>query len=815
MYIDQLIQIQIPFERRERERVNIQKTKPTKPTKNSKGPESYNSRHKTGKSSFSKKKRGGKKKTMSESSSTAGHTADDLWWDGLSGVANNNNNNPEEGEGGSNNALTTIENSTSTSTSSSINFVSVRVWEINENSTHYEKLIAAPSDIEMKYMWIFWSLIMALVAVVTGYILLAILLSKKARKNPFNGYLMGLMVPDFLMSFMCCITCWINASTGHFYSIEACYFQSFYFIFGIGANSWLNCVIAGRLYKLLYDSQHFRKYEPPTYKQVGLHTICVYIWAAFVASWGIIDVDWLPHHTRLVLGTACIPMDYSTSSTIFFYVCFFPCLMGIPLVYVIYVLYQIKKQNLMPTVGKRRILTVYFLRLAIVFVVMWLPALLFLFILGAWIPHWLVWAGGAWSHLQGLVSSILSLGKPDIKSATYHLWKCQCHPRDTDEDMGPWGGTGGTGGPNNNNGDGGNANVVHTGPQEVRLSATTVVQEPVDTNRSFVGRFIHIFTTPRRSSAASSRSNGGGGFDRSQRRRSAHNPLQRRQDYGSSSGVGSWNNSGGDGGGGDSTRNITKSEHKRIQEDKFQKAMDAYFLKKAAAKEEEVEQQQEAEGRYGVIGRFGDVTRSSGGGGGGGDGRGGSASNSFLFSQPQQRSGGLRRNLEMVTLSQNGGGGPTASGRSSHNSGTSSCNLDMIRESSIEDKEESSNDMFNDYEMNIIQDDAEDTVCDGGASGSGSSRRSPHGATVDMVGAIQELPSSSSLPVESSSLPSSRHTRPINDEDKLRPTNTASNTTHSLSTMGDEESSSASASLSSQQRRMLAYHQDADPNDIV
>jgi hypothetical protein len=317
-----------------------------------------------------------------------------------------------------------------------LNLPTIRVWEIDENSTHYDKMIAAPSDEEMKLMWIIWSLIMGVVAVFTGVVFVAILLDKKARKNPFNVYLLCLMVPDILMSLLCFITCWLNAATGYFYSEGLCYSQSFYFIFGIGANSWLNALIARQLYNLLEGARHFRRYKPPTRKMVVVDALKVYAFAVFVAAWGIIDQPWWPHKTGLVLGTACIPIDYDTASTIFFYCVFFPALMGIPMGYVMYVLYMIQKHDLMPPTGKRRLLALYFFRLAAVFVFMWLPALVFLFIVSAWVPHWVVWAGGAWSHMQGLVSTALSLMKPDIGQTTRNFVTCGYY--DGEEDRPSW-----------------------------------------------------------------------------------------------------------------------------------------------------------------------------------------------------------------------------------------------------------------------------------------------------------------------------------------------------------------------------------------
>ena len=93
------------------------------------------------------------------------------------------------------------------------------------------------------------------------------------------------------------------------------------------------------------------------------------------------------------------------------------------------------------------------------FYVMWLPAILCFFIVGPWMPLWVSvttsvfnnstsvsvttnltpwsqqlqawWTGGQWSHLQGLVTSIVITSKPDIFEAVkeaLHIVTCGLLP---------------------------------------------------------------------------------------------------------------------------------------------------------------------------------------------------------------------------------------------------------------------------------------------------------------------------------------------------------------------------------------------------
>jgi hypothetical protein len=70
----------------------------------------------------------------------------------------------------------------------------------------------------------------------------------------------------------------------------------------------------------------------------------------------------------------------------------------------------------MPPSGKRRLLTIYYMRVIAAFVIMWVPFVVMVFFVANGRP-WLAWFGGAWSHLQGPVSGVFVLMKPDITQA--------------------------------------------------------------------------------------------------------------------------------------------------------------------------------------------------------------------------------------------------------------------------------------------------------------------------------------------------------------------------------------------------------------
>jgi hypothetical protein len=301
----------------------------------------------------------------------------------------------------------------------------LRIWELNENSTRYDNLVAAPSDEELKLYWLAWAGITSFVGISCLLIFLGVLSSRKARRNPFNVYLLYLMVPDIMFSLLCAITCTLNAVKGEYWSSWMCNFQQWYCVFGIGANAWLNAVITHQLHTMLRFSHQRRRYKSPTRIHVTKQALAVYFYCAFLGTWGLIDNENFPFHTGLPSGLACLPIERDTQSTIFFWLCFFPLFVGIPVVYVAYVCHDVLVRKLLPPIGQRRTLVVHFFRLILVFLIMWLPTFIMLFMVASGLPPLAHFVGGTWSHLQGAVSAGVSLLKPDIRNAVQRFVTCQ------------------------------------------------------------------------------------------------------------------------------------------------------------------------------------------------------------------------------------------------------------------------------------------------------------------------------------------------------------------------------------------------------
>ena len=85
-------------------------------------------------------------------------------------------------------------------------------------------------------------------------------------------------------------------------------------------------------------------------------------------------------------------------------------------------------RKLVPPRGKRRLLTIYFFRIFLVFLLLWGPSAFFLFNELS-IPDdkeiVVVYVLAAMAHLQASASAIMAMTKPDVWASTLAFWTCQ------------------------------------------------------------------------------------------------------------------------------------------------------------------------------------------------------------------------------------------------------------------------------------------------------------------------------------------------------------------------------------------------------
>ena len=304
----------------------------------------------------------------------------------------------------------------------------LRQWDLNENSTQWDISHAAPSDAFLERTWTVWSVLFFVFSLFNLLVLWSIVREPLVRSRVFNQYLIYLMIPDVLYTGLCAIWCAILKSQGGFMHPAFCAVQSFYLIGAVAANSWLNAIIVWEIHRLLNAAHKQRPYVPTTSRAAARRSIAIYIFSLLVASLGLwkpwtVDTpleNVIPHRINNSRGFVCVPMPYDKKSTLFFFLAFFPLFNGIPLLYSVGVALDVCLRRKLPTQGPKRELALYFFRILVVFLVMWLPPVVVLYILQTQNP-WLTVLASAWGHSQGAVSAAASLLKPDIYQAFSEL----------------------------------------------------------------------------------------------------------------------------------------------------------------------------------------------------------------------------------------------------------------------------------------------------------------------------------------------------------------------------------------------------------
>ena len=311
-----------------------------------------------------------------------------------------------------------------------LNYPTIRYDNLTEDASRWDKIAAASSQEDMVQQW--WGLgtVSLITTVIVATILSSILFYKEVRKSPFNQFLIGLMIPDLVFSFPCVFVCYMSAAVEHFYSSGMCNFQSFFLTWGITGNAWMNLIISLEVYKILKCSRNGIRYIPPKNSNIWKRIVAVYVYASILASLVFIprEDSNFPFKVGVYAGAYCMPVEYSVPSALLLFLVFLPLIAGIPMLVAGYVFYDVYfRSNLMPKNGKGKLLSIYFMRIIIVFFVWWMPGLCVALVFTGFDP-WFLWAFGlVWNHLQGSVSALLMLFKPDIKEAVFSFI-CGCLP---------------------------------------------------------------------------------------------------------------------------------------------------------------------------------------------------------------------------------------------------------------------------------------------------------------------------------------------------------------------------------------------------
>jgi len=208
------------------------------------------------------------------------------------------------------------------------------------------------------------------------FFFVVMLLNRKIRSNPYDFYIIWLIFPDALNTILIglkytffSVNQEILMPTG-FYEVRI-FVYFFYFV----TNFYLNAIVAYEVNTLADGSYHRRKVQPPTmakvYKQVG----GIYLFAILVGLWAILPVSWSIFHfedatrAKTILGSG--PSGVISQGTAMI---IFGGFVLIPHSYVFYVRIRIAVKKLLPKEGRTRVLSLFLMRILVVFVVFYIPS---------------------------------------------------------------------------------------------------------------------------------------------------------------------------------------------------------------------------------------------------------------------------------------------------------------------------------------------------------------------------------------------------------------------------------------------------------
>ncbi|KAL7476483.1 hypothetical protein ACHAW6_002339 [Cyclotella cf. meneghiniana] len=265
---------------------------------------------------------------------------------------------------------------------------------------------------------ILWTTANGISMISTWALIIAIARSPKARRIPFNLYLVFSILPDAYKNSSGFAANLANLLTANG-SSNACTIIGWNDAYWWCANFWMAFVVFGRLHELLLAVKHATRHEPPKISRVIKESITVHILSAVIASLTLIPVSWIPKATGLT-GCEAYPQHGNMGQSIFYWAFFMPTTAFIPTLWVTGLCIDVWWRNLLPVNGKTRALLFYFARLlSVIYIVAIAVVVSFLF--GGWVQA----IAFAVFNLVGFFSVCLSLIKQDIMKAWKQMWRCQ------------------------------------------------------------------------------------------------------------------------------------------------------------------------------------------------------------------------------------------------------------------------------------------------------------------------------------------------------------------------------------------------------
>ena len=240
-------------------------------------------------------------------------------------------------------------------------------------------------------------------------------LRKEIRNNTFNLYVLFLLLPDTinnLMNFILGVFRASNCGTipQKFGDVYDCNIFFFYF-----TNFFLNCLVAYQLHAFLERCRKGIRTGPPPVKQTLWQVAVVYSFAILWTVWGMVDVSWSWWYRKKSQFGSPPGGFFSEIQAI----CMTAGIMVACILFVIAIRIRIWKNQLIPTRGQTRVVSLFFERIIIVFLVFYFPSLGLLAYSTTIRAHsptffWVERSSQILAALQALVTLYCASIKPDI-----------------------------------------------------------------------------------------------------------------------------------------------------------------------------------------------------------------------------------------------------------------------------------------------------------------------------------------------------------------------------------------------------------------
>ena len=204
------------------------------------------------------------------------------------------------------------------------------------------------------------------------------------RNNSFNMYLFFIILPDALLNGTNGVDQIYEALTNgkHPHNIfPLCEIDIGFNFFYYFTNVYMNAILAHEIYKLVIKSNQRKRANPPTTLRVLKQVFAVYLFTTLLSIWYMLDVPWSPfgfQNMTYCITKAGSPTSSQDEKQIFSKTATSFMSYGLvllPFLYVFCIGFVVWNRKLLPFRGRTRAISLYFFRIIVVFICLYIPNL--------------------------------------------------------------------------------------------------------------------------------------------------------------------------------------------------------------------------------------------------------------------------------------------------------------------------------------------------------------------------------------------------------------------------------------------------------